>query len=69
MSRRPTSVTPGQLREAARAAVASAVAQRTTPLSEQEARNTSGGAVQQFVITEPILLGMFPAPDPGDILY
>ena len=58
MSRRPAVLSPMQLREAARAAVATAIAERTTALSEREARNVSGGGYSDpFSIGEPVLSG------------
>ncbi len=60
MSRKPAVISTSQLREAARAAVANAMEERTTAMSEAEARDTSGGAIYQ----QPILQGYFPT-DPN----
>ena len=54
MSRRPAVLHPAQLRDAARAAVASAIQERTIAISEAEARATSGG---YFIGPEPTLSG------------
>ena len=55
--RKPAAISPSQLREAARAAVATAVQARTTALSENESREISGGLIAS---SGPVLSGYFP---------
>jgi hypothetical protein len=62
MSRRPATLSPEQLLDAARAAVATAVEERTVALTEAEARGTNGGGI---VPTFPTLSGAVMTPPPS----